>query len=160
MKRIVSDQTATLELAASLLALAMHESHAPMDVLGGALERMRRALRPGNGGHAAVAAGIDECRATLEREIALCIEGLQFHDRLMQQLAHVRNCLAGLSGGQAQAEACCREEAWLQLRANLWSRLSSDSQRALLDLLVPTAPAHAGAEARKLNASEGSIELF
>lgn len=36
---------------------------------------------------------LEQCREALEREIAICIESLQFHDRLMQQLAQVRTGL-------------------------------------------------------------------
>ena len=151
MTGAVPDQAATLEVAASLLALAMHESHPPVDALGAALERMAHAL--------ATSTDPRDCRRTFEREIATCVQGLQFHDRLMQQLAHVRNCLAVLSHSCAP-QNLEGEQSWLVLRERLWHRLSSDSQRALLDLLLPTSPPHLGAEPRRMNASEGSIELF
>jgi hypothetical protein len=173
MTGVATDHSTTLELAASLLALAMQESHAPVGALGAALERMARALtrvgkalerqragtRRAAGGLDAAAVDIVACHETFEREIAACVEGLQFHDRLMQQLAHVRNCLAELSHKSA-VQNPEGEESWLHLRAKLWHRLSSDSQRALLDLLLPIAPTHLGAEPRRMNASEGSIELF
>ena len=160
MTGALPDQAAPLEVAASLLALAMHESHAPVDALGAALERMAHALakstqtleRERN-------EAILDCHATFERELATCVQGLQFHDRLMQQLAHVRNCLAVLSHS-SRAQSLEGEASWLELRDRLWHRLSSDSQRTLLDLLLPTSPTHLGAEPRRMNASEGSIELF
>jgi hypothetical protein len=96
----------------------------------------------------------------LARELAVCIEGLQFHDRLMQQLAHVRNCLAELSTHKAGDGRGDGEESWAELRARLRRRLASDSQRALLDLLLPPPGQHGGGDLRRLNASEGSIELF
>jgi hypothetical protein len=170
-----TERAVALEAAAALLALAMHESQGPVDVLGGALERMTRALarsqralarqraleqrRPAGHDQTALA-DIDASRETFEREIAVCIEGLQFHDRLMQQLAHVRDSLAAVLSDRPDRSARDGGESWMDLRARLWKRLSSDSQRALLDLLLPTTTAHTGGELRKINASEGSIELF
>jgi hypothetical protein len=130
------ETAATLEAAADLLALAMSESHGPIDTLGRAFERMARALAecsraierhrelesPRNGEPAAPRlAQLEACQAVLEREISLCIESLQFHDRLMQRLSRVGECLAGLTA---------------------------------------PAPADAGRELRRVNLSEGSIELF
>ncbi len=137
MPGAAEERAATLEAAADLLTLAMRESHGPVSVLGSALERMaaalshysrsierRRALEPrppgGAGGHADAALGdLEACREALEREIAVCIESLQFHDRLMQRLTRVGHCLTGLTDG---------------------SRGSADP--------------------RRVNLSEGSIELF
>jgi hypothetical protein len=173
MTAALEHEAATLEVAASLLALAMLESHPPVDALGAALERMAyalskctKALERARSAKAAaastdrLAADVADCHETLERELAACVEGLQFHDRLMQQLAHVRNCLAALSHAPQSGDVRAQDESWMRLRSRLWHRLSSDSQRALLDLLLPTAPGHLGAEPRRLNASEGSIELF
>lgn len=122
------ESAATFEAAADLLALAMSESHGPVDTLGRAFERMaralsecsraierQRALEPSTG----PLAEIEACQAVLEREISLCVESLQFHDRLMQRLRHVGDCLAGLAG-----------------------------------------PSSAHRELRRVNLSEGSIELF
>ncbi len=106
------ERAAALAAAADLLALAMHESHAPVDVLGSALERMaaalsqcaraieqQRAIEPlrSAGRAEAVLRQLDACREALEREIAVCIENLQFHDRLMQRLARVGHYLTGLT---------------------------------------------------------------
>lgn len=101
--------------AASRLAHAMRESYGPVDRMAAALERMMRALagharalealrsRRGEANSAVTAPTapleeLENCREALEREIAICIESLQFHDSLMQQLAQVRAGLA-LAGG-------------------------------------------------------------
>ncbi|MGH8219842.1 MAG: hypothetical protein ACREUT_14955 [Steroidobacteraceae bacterium] len=81
------DRAAALASAASRLAHAMRESCGPVDRMAAALERMMRAL-----------ARHEHCRTELEREIAICIESLQFHDSLMQQLAQVRAGLAAAGG--------------------------------------------------------------
>ncbi len=113
MPRGSESRVAALETAAARLAHAMHESQAPVDRMGAALERMMRTLahharalerlRTERGSAEAGAAGaslddLEQCRDALEREIAICIESLQFHDRLMQQLAQVRGGLAALTG--------------------------------------------------------------
>jgi len=106
----------------------MRESHGPVDRMAAALDRMMRALarharalerlRSDGGAAAGGAAGtagipgtsnaaapalreLEQCREALEREIAICIESLQFHDRLMQQLAQVRTGLT-TAGAVAQ----------------------------------------------------------
>ena len=109
------DHAAILEDAAQLLALAMHESHGPVDALAGALARMAaavgqcaRALERGRAGApSAPAVGsrrplresalrdLAAAHQCLEREIALCIESLQFHDRLIQRLERVSRSLGG-----------------------------------------------------------------
>jgi hypothetical protein len=118
---------AVLEAVAARLAHAMHESHAPVDRMGAALGRMMRALarsaraleRLKAAGNAAQGSGagdderaaptplddLEQCREALEREIAVCIESLQFHDRLMQHLAQVRGGLAA-TGGEPRQGSC------------------------------------------------------
>ncbi|MGH8150754.1 MAG: hypothetical protein ACRETB_12375 [Steroidobacteraceae bacterium] len=128
------ERAAAIEAAADLLALAMHESHEPVEVLGGALERMalaltecgrvierwraRGAVRPDEPAAVPFAELDPYCRA-LEADIALCIESLQFHDRMMQRLTHVVDHLAGRA-----------------------------------------AEAHGHGDLRRVNLNEGSIELF
>lgn len=125
------ERAAALEAAAALLALAMRESHEPVEVLGGALERMaraladwgraverRRALEPQRAGENAAAAidELDLCRRALERDIALCIESLQFHDRMIQRLTHVVEHLAGRAGeGQGQPRRVNLNEGSIEL---------------------------------------------
>lgn len=113
MPRRSTDRAALLASVASRLAHAMHESHGPVERMGEALERMMRALArsaralerlraaerdPPQAADPAALEDLEGCREALEREIAACIESLQFHDRLMQQLAHVRGGLAALAG--------------------------------------------------------------
>jgi hypothetical protein len=42
-------------------------------------------------------------RDAFKRDIAVCIESLQFHDRLMQQLTQARDVLTGLTGNKLLA---------------------------------------------------------
>ena len=74
-----------LEASAALIELAMSESHRPVDELSKALERISRQL----------SAATTMCREQLARDIAVCIESLQFHDRMLQQLSRARMLVAG-----------------------------------------------------------------
>jgi hypothetical protein len=108
--RAAEERAAALEAAARLLALAMRDSHGPVDALASALERMAAALTQcaralerqraldGEHRHREPPPPLSDFAAALhglERDIALCIESLQFHDRLMQRLEKVSGCLTG-----------------------------------------------------------------
>jgi len=111
--RTTEERAAAVEDAAQLLARAMRDSHAPVSVLAGALERMAAALgqcaralarERAHGEDPAVKARSAAVEA-LERDIGLCIESLQFHDRLIQRLEHVRDCLTEPTGEHRPSES-------------------------------------------------------
>ena len=105
-----------LEAAAALLSLAMAESQAPVARLGTALVHMIQALaQHGRSGANGLpdAASYGAFLAVVERELAVCVEELQFHDRLMQQLTQVRDCVAALRDPSAEFPA----GQWLKRRA-------------------------------------------
>ena len=139
----------TVEAAAALIELALQESNGPVEDLGDALTRLAllAAPKPGDG-----VGGDPQMRAQVAREVAICIESLQFHDRLTQQLSQVRNLLATLVlKGDSHN--------WSVLLENLRGRFTSDSHRVLFNLLLP-----GGTGSRTpvpaLHANEGSVELF
>ena len=144
-----TDPTSAVQAAAALIALAMHESQIPVVELGGALTRLASRL---NGD----AADVRIDRDTFAREMAVCIENLQFHDRLMQQLTQVRNLLASLAAETLPASA--DQKSWNVLVENIRSRFTSDSHRILFNLLLPVSGV--SMTAPSLHANEGSIELF
>ena len=160
-------RTASLTAVAAQLELALRESVGPVDELGRALGRMSDELA-----HIriAVAATAEEklhanCREVI-RELSTCMESLQFYDRMVQHLSHLRDYLAGLSANPAGQAAAGGEPAdWERLREALRRRLISEAQRELLDLILPPphAPHASRAEPRSahaLHVGEGSIELF
>jgi hypothetical protein len=117
--RAAEERGAALEAARRLLALAMRESHPPVEVLAGALERMAAALaecarvlereRALEGEPSAPLPqdslrDLAERQEALEHDIALCIESLQFHDRLMQRLERVRRLLSGCLSEQRASD--------------------------------------------------------
>jgi hypothetical protein len=144
-----AEPASPVEAAAALIELALHESDGPVEDLGGALTRLALLVqpRPGDG-----VGGDPQLRAQVAREVAICIESLQFHDRLTQQLTQVRNLLATLvlKGDQHN---------WMVLLENLRARFTSDSHRILFNLLLPGTTG-GRTSVPSLHANEGSVELF
>ena len=136
------------EAAAILLSFAMRESEAPAVELGGALERLSRGLRPLEGGLV---------REALARDIAGCVRALQFHDRLIQQLAVIRNLLTRLTDHPLPQMAGFGALRWEELLTALRERLAEGSHHELFELLLRTGGVAPGAAAEQ---SDGTSELF
>jgi hypothetical protein len=156
-----------IEAAAALIELALHESNGPVEDLSRALGRLAQAVQDAAPGSPTSGLAAHE-REQLAREVAICIESLQFHDRLTQQLTQVRNLLATLVFTSVPiANSLVKMTGrpldgdphnWEVLLENLRARFTSDSHRILFNLLLPGEGARAGVPA--LHANEGSIELF
>ena len=109
------------------------------------------------------AADLAAHRALLAQEVAVCIENLQFHDRLTQQLTQIRNLLATLASSDVPTEYRMAPtegdpHKWLVLLENLRARFTSDSHRILFNLLLPGTGGRTNLPS--LHANEGSVELF
>ena len=107
----------------------------------------------------------DTQRAQFAREMGICIENLQFHDRLTQQLTQVRNLLAALAFSDVPTDAAGRSleddpHNWHVLLENLRARFTSDSHRILFNLLLPGLGGRKSVPPPALHANEGSVELF
>ena len=106
---------AAVEHATALLIHSMQQSDSPISELGEALARMTRTLSeagtPLFGGPAGQPTGdARSLQESLARDIAVCIQSLQFHDRLMQQLTQARDLLTGHVGlPQARVPAPAKE---------------------------------------------------
>jgi hypothetical protein len=158
----------SMEAAAVLLSLAMRDTEYPVADLGGALARIggsltewRRRLNAERGAPPQLmgSADADSWRARLEGDVAVCIESLQFHDRLIQQLAAVRNLLASVVHTGPLDMAGFGAQRWEEMLRMLRERLNVDSQHQLFDLLMRTGVVDA--DGRYGNeAEEGSVELF
>lgn len=159
--RTRAEPATPVEAAAALIELSVHESNGPVEDLSGALARMAQLVQcpPGN---SAGTADKPLDRAQLARDVAICIESLQFHDRLTQQLTQIRNLLATLAFSDIPADLAGPSvegdpQKWLVLLENVRARFTSDSHRILFNLLL-------GAGGRSnvpaLHANEGSVELF
>src|ERR1051325_6241203 len=147
--------------AAVLLTLAMRDTESPVTDLGQALSRMVSTLttvrqhvekKPFNG-------DTDGTRTKLESELSICIQSLQFHDRLIQQLAAVRNLLTGLSSHGPLVVAGFGAQRWEELLSMLRDRLSADQHHQLFDLLMRTGEIDSELIA-DTKPPEGSVELF
>jgi hypothetical protein len=148
------------------IELALHEAAEPVEQLGTLMARLAKVLGEIRNERDRDAA-LDQRLERLRADLSTGIEKLQFYDRMVQHLSHIRDYLSAISNhitdGTAMDEETVSEEAWEELRAHLRKRLISDPQRWLLDLVLPPtewqrdAPA---AETEDLPAAQGSIELF
>lgn len=150
-----TEPASPVEAAAALIELALQESAGPVEALGGALTRMAQLVH--QRGDAAPP------QARIAQEVAICIESLQFHDRLTQQLTQVRNILATLAFSDVPVDIAGRPLAadpkhWETLLENLRARFTSESHRVLFNLLLPGTGGRSSVPA--LHANEGSVELF
>ncbi|MEJ1961948.1 MAG: hypothetical protein WDO56_10605 [Gammaproteobacteria bacterium] len=155
------DLDVSVQAAAVLLSLAMRDTESPVSDLGQALSRMVSTVtmlrshvqqKPLNGepnGH----------QLELEGELSVCIQSLQFHDRLIQQLAAVRNLLTGLSSHGPLNVAGFGAQRWEELLDVLRDRLSADQHHQLFDLLMRTGTID-GDLRDNAAPEEGSVELF
>jgi len=130
--------------AATLIELALSESQRPVAELGEALSRVSAAASAGSRPSA--------------RDLEVCVECLQFHDRMVQQLSQVRDLLAAVAASGSADAAPGGRQSWPVLMENLRARFTSESHRILFNLLMPDADGHS--HAPSLHASEGSVELF
>lgn len=130
--------------AAALIELALSESQRPVTELGEALARVSATLSAGG----------------LPRpcDLAVCVESLQFHDRMVQQLSQVRDLLAAVAAAGSADTAAGGPQSWPVLMENLRARFTSESHRILFNLLMPDA--EGVCHAPSVHASEGSVELF
>lgn len=160
--RTRAEPASPVEAAAALIELSLHESNGPVEDLSGALGRMAQLVQTPTG-KTAGDADLPIDRAQLARDVAVCVESLQFHDRLTQQLTQVRNLLATLASSDVPTDAAGRPlegdpRNWLVLLENLRARFTSDSHRILFNLLIPGSGGRGSVPA--LHANEGSVELF
>ncbi|HVS77763.1 MAG TPA: hypothetical protein VHE11_12580 [Steroidobacteraceae bacterium] len=130
--------------AAALIELALSESQRPVAELGEALSRVSAAASAG--------------ASPAARDLEVCVECLQFHDRMAQQLSQVRDLLAAVAAAGSADKAPGGRQSWPVLMENLRARFTSESHRILFNLLMPDAEGHS--HAPSLHASEGSVELF
>jgi hypothetical protein len=140
----------SMEAAAVLLSLAMRDTESPIANLCGALRRIGGSL------------GVDgdpELRKQLAGDVAVCIESLQFHDRLIQQLAAVRALLASVAADSTVELKGFGAHRWEELLGTLKVKLGTDSQHHLFNLLLRKGILDVDGQCH-LQAAEGSVELF
>ena len=152
------ERATPVEAAAALIQLSLHESNGPVEDLSGALGRLAQLVQTKPDTQTTAA----EIHHQLARDVAVCIESLQFHDRLAQQLTQVRNILATLAYS-APTNSVSRPlegdpHKWMVMVENLRARFTSESHLILFNLLLPEGSCRPAVPA--LHANEGSVELF
>jgi hypothetical protein len=156
----------SMEAAAVLLSLAMRDTEPPVAELcealsriGGQLAAWRTRAVAGEPGPAALNGHADAVRAQLESDVAICIQSLQFHDRLIQQLCAVRGLLASVIERSPLDVTGFGAHRWEEMLRTLRERLSEESQQHLFNLLLRTGVVDE--QGRQIQQAEGgSIELF
>jgi hypothetical protein len=159
-----------MEAAATQLEMTMRESQEPVAQISAAIRRMAATLatlRHMRDDGAAIhentsfEAQLDASLTALLHDLSRCMEGLQFHDRMVQHLAQLRGFLADSAALERGSSGSKPEAAWNQLLRSLRQRLITDAQRELLDLVLPDESSSPEQNAvRPARSTEGSIELF
>jgi hypothetical protein len=168
-----SDAAQAIAASVAQIELAVREVQPVVEQLGSLIDEMStglgalRAARPRNFDPNIVAVFPDEfdrAVAKLQKHVNGSITHLQFYDRMVQHLAHVQDFLSGAAGELANHSTSELADAtiWGELRSKLRKRLISDSQRQLLDaMLPPPGGVHlSSADAREEHGKQGSVELF
>lgn len=163
--------------ATAQIDLALREAQAPVEQLGDTLghiaehlddlrDRLRAHAQHCDSAHAIIE--IELAVASLSCEMVKAIQHMQFYDRLFQHLSHVHDYLSGgadalasqaLADGTSALDGAHR---WEVLRERLFRRLLSDSQRQMLDIVLPAQhwSGNRRHAVRPAHASPGDVELF
>jgi transposase InsO family protein len=134
-----------LGLAASQLEVSVRDTEQPVATLGRAIAALGAAAEvldgslqqlPDGGPCADARRLLVAQRDALRRRADEAAIALQFHDRLVQRLTHVRDSLAAL-GDFVDARAHRGNAAdWEALRRRIRDQYSMEQERVMLDLLV------------------------
>jgi hypothetical protein len=165
--------------ATAQINLALREAHEPVDSLGQTLERIAAHMQELRGQflthtkHCGDAQGMLEMDLAVEKlagEMAGAIQSMQFFDRMFQHLSHVHDYLTGgadnlaaVASAPRAADVEAAAKRWEELRERLFSRLLSDAQRQVLDLVLPPQfwnTQRRNAAKTAAHASPGEVELF
>lgn len=159
-----------LGLAASQIEVALREEEAPIATLGRSVTQLANAAEALDSALSALPPDAHEARRRLaEQRDALRADAreatvaLQFHDRLVQRLTHVRDSLAWLGEFVDSCGHHGPAAGWDGLRDRIRSQYSMQQERLMFDLLVrgatPDEVLHALADLRRGGAA-GHVDLF
>ena len=154
------DLDVSVQAAAVLLSLAMRDTENPVQDLAHSLSRIALTVASLRDKATAQRTNGETLNSReLENELSVCIQSLQFHDRLIQQLAAVRDLLTSL-GPHGQLDVSgFGAKRWEELLRMIRERLSADQHHQLFDLLMRTGEIDVELRGEVLPA-EGSVELF
>ncbi|HEY4880972.1 MAG TPA: hypothetical protein VIH80_02235 [Steroidobacteraceae bacterium] len=162
-----------LELGAAQLDAAIRESDARVDKLAGAvtavatdareLETQVQALESGTDAQVQQARGrIRELVAQLDTHVQATVTSLQFYDKLIQRLTHVRDGLAIPSDSTVSSMDPARSD-WNSMLEQVRSRYSMVEERVLFDFMMRGLSADQMLKALtglRAAAAPGELEVF
>lgn len=142
---------AILQLAATQIEVALQTAESQVASLSEAVAAM-----------AAIAAtlpvSVETQASVIRRHTSDAMIAMQYHDQLMQRLAHVRDALTDLRGALVEPIGA---DGWRQVLSAVRSRFSMEDERLLFDKILAW-PAEQGASPRATSAdsARGCVELF
>jgi hypothetical protein len=149
---------ALLELAASQLEVAAHSTNAQMETLAssiGALVLLGAELQASKGAGFAPEA---LAQKIVERA-QTAVVAMQFHDQLVQRVAHVRDALTELNDALQGSPAA--EVDWATVLAGIRVRYSMEDERRLFDRIIgATACPDVNCHDSTHDSLRGGVELF
>jgi len=132
-----------VDMAKAQIALALRDAEIPIAELGTVVADVGTAAVRMQRLAAAISSGDAELAAALAAEAALvamrtqdAAVALQFHDRLVQRLAHAREALEVLAGAVADRHQHHTRADWDRLRDGIRAQYSMEQERVIFDLLV------------------------
>lgn len=149
---------ALLELASSQLEVAAHTTDAQVEMLANSIAALVTL-----GAELQAVAGDGTVPGTLARKIVeqarSALVAMQFHDQLVQRVAHVRDALTEL--GEALAGAPAAEVDWATVLAAIRFRYSMEDERMLFDQIIgATASPDVNGHDSTHDSLRGSVEIF
>jgi len=149
---------ALLELAASQLEVAAHSTNAQMETLASsiaALVLLGAELQAANGAGAAP----DALAQKIVERAQTAVVAMQFHDQLVQRVAHVRDALTELN--EALQTNPAANVDWATVLAGIRFRYSMEDERLQFDRIIgSTACPDVKNHDTTHDSLRGSVELF
>ena len=149
---------ALLELAASQLEVAAHSTNSQMEMLAssiGALVMLGAELQAANGAGTAP----DALAQKIVERAQTAVVAMQFHDQLVQRVAHVRDALTELNEA-LQGNPAAKVD-WATVLAGIRVRYSMEDERRLFDRIIgATACPDVNCHDSTHDSLRGGVEIF
>jgi hypothetical protein len=148
--------SALLELAASQLEVAAHTSDARVETLSNSIAALALLGAELQATHGAGSASDTLARQIVEQAQSALV-AMQFHDQLVQRVAHVRDALTELN----EALHSTSEVDWATVLAGIRVRYSMEDERMLFDRIIgATACPDVNCHDSTHDSLRSSVELF
>jgi len=149
---------ALLELAASQLEVAAHSTSAQMETLASSIGSLVLLASELQTAHVAGSAPDALAQKIVERAQSAVV-AMQFHDQLVQRVAHVRDALTELN--EALQGAAATQVDWATVLAGIRVRYSMEDERKLFDRIIgATACPDVNCHDSTHDSLRGGVEIF